>query len=174
MRERNRDKQRLEDIQNCISNVRQFINGVSFDAFVNDKMRYFAIMKNIEIIGEAANMLTRNFRMNHPGLPWRMIVGMRNVLTHGYANVSDMKLWKTATEDLDSMYEIINRYLSDIDWNEWKLGEDDYSEMDNDAYKQAVDTAKRLKVMGKLTNEQIAEATGLTMKEVEAIKDQSL
>lgn len=61
MRERNRDKQRLEDIQNCISNVRQFINGVSFDAFVNDKMRYFAIMKNIEIIGEAANMLTRNF-----------------------------------------------------------------------------------------------------------------
>ena len=129
MRERNRDKQRLEDIQNCISNVRQFINGVSFDAFVNDKMRYFAIMKNIEIIGEAANMLTRNFRMNHPELPWRMIVGMRNVLTHGYANVSDMKLWKTATEDLDSMYEIINRFLSDIDWNEWELGEDDYSEM---------------------------------------------
>ena len=104
MRERRRDKQRLEDMLNCICNVRQFINGVTFDAFVNDKMRYFAVMKNIEIIGEAANMLTRNFRMIHAELPWRMIVGMRNVPTHGYANVSDMKLWKTATEDLDSMY----------------------------------------------------------------------
>ena len=69
MRERSRDRQRLEDIQNCITNVRQFTNGVTFDEFVNDKMRYFAIMKNIEIIGEAANMLTRNFRMNHSELP---------------------------------------------------------------------------------------------------------
>jgi len=114
MRERSRDRQRLEDILNCISNVRQFVDGVSFDAFIDDKMRYFAVMKNIEIIGEAANMLTRNFRMNYPDLPWRMIIGMRNVLTHGYANVSDMKLWKTATEDLDSMYETIEHYLSDI------------------------------------------------------------
>lgn len=169
MRERSRDKQRLEDIQNSIDNVRQFVDGVTFEAFVNDKMRYFAIMKNIEIIGEAANMLTRNFRMTHPDLPWRMIVRMRNVLTHGYANVSDMKLWKTATEDLDSMYDIIGHYLSDVDWNEWEKGEDDYSEMDNDAYKQAVETSQRLKTLGKLTNEQIAEATGLTIKEVEEI-----
>jgi hypothetical protein len=129
-------------------------------------MRYFAVMKNIEIIGEAANMLTRNFRMNNPELPWRMIVGMRNVLTHGYANVSDMKLWKTATEDLDPMYDTICHYLSDIDWNQWEQGEDDYSEMDNDAYKQAIETARKLKAMEKLTDEQIAEATGLTINEV--------
>ena len=167
MRERSRDRQRLEDILNCISNVRQFVDGVSFDAFIDDKMRYFAVMKNIEIIGEAANMLTRNFRMNYPDLPWRMIIGMRNVLTHGYANVSDMKLWKTATEDLDSMYETIEHYLSDIDWNQWERGEDDYSEMDNDAYKQAIETAQRLIAMERLTNEQIAKATGLTINEIE-------
>lgn len=169
MRERSRDRQRLEDILNCISNVRQFVDGVSFDAFIDDKMRYFAVMKNIEIIGEAANMLTRNFRMNYPDLPWRMIIGMRNVLTHGYANVSDMKLWKTATEDLDSMYETIEHYLSDIDWNQWERGEDDYSEMDNDAYKQAIETAQRLIAMERLTNEQIAKATGLTINEIESL-----
>ena len=126
-------------------------------------------MKSIEIIGEAANMLTRNFRMNYPDLPWRMIIGMRNVLTHGYANVSDMKLWKTATEDLDSMYETIEHYLSDIDWNQWERGEDDYSEMDNDAYKQAIETAQRLIAMERLTNEQIAKATGLTINEIESL-----
>ena len=132
-------------------------------------MCYYAVMKNVEIIGEAANMLTRNFRKNYDDLPWRMIVGMRNVLTHGYANVSDVKLWKTATEDLDEMYEVVSRYLSEIDWNEWELGEDDYSEIDNDAYRQAVETAQRLKTMNQLSNEQIAEATGLTVKDVEEL-----
>ena len=77
-----------------------FIEGVTFDVFVKDTMRYYAIMKNVEIIGEAANLLTRNFRMTHTELPWRQIVGMRNVLVHGYANISDQKLWQTATEDL--------------------------------------------------------------------------
>ena len=91
---------------NCINNVQQYVKGVTFGDFVSDTMRYYAVMKNVEIIGEAANMLTRNFRKTHDELPWRMIVGMRNVLTHGYANVSDMKLWKTATEDLTPMLSI--------------------------------------------------------------------
>jgi uncharacterized protein with HEPN domain len=169
MRERKRDKGRLEDILKCIDNVRQFVRDIDYDTFVADTMCYYAVMKNVEIIGEAANMLTRNFRKNYDDLPWRMIVGMRNVLTHGYANVSDVKLWKTATEDLDEMYEVVSRYLSEIDWNEWELGEDDYSEIDNDAYRQAVETAQRLKTMNQLSNEQIAEATGLTVKDVEEL-----
>ncbi len=169
MRERKRDKGRLEDILKCIDNVRQFVRDIDYDTFVADTMCYYAVMKNVEIIGEAANMLTRNFRKNYDDLPWRMIVGMRNVLTHGYANVSDVKLWKTATEDLDEMYEVVSRYLSEIDWNEWELGEDDYSEIDNDAYRQAVETAQRLKTMNQLSNEQIAEATGLTVKDVKEL-----
>ncbi len=60
-------------------------------------MRYFAIMKNVEIIGEAANMLTPGFRQQHTELPWKQIIGMRHILVHGYAQVSDMKLWLTAT-----------------------------------------------------------------------------
>ena len=169
MRERKRDKGRLEDILGCIENVRQYIDGVTFDVFVSDSMRYYAVMKNIEIIGEAANMLTRNFRRMYNDLPWRMIVGMHNVLTHGYANVSDMKLWKTATEDLSPMEEIISHYLSDINWSDWEQGEDDYSEIDSDAYKQAAETAQRLKALNKLTDKQIAEATGLTIKDVEEL-----
>ena len=169
MRERKRDKGRLEDILHSINNVQQYVTGVSFDTFVADSMRYYAVMKNIEIIGEAANMLTRNFRKEYHDLPWREIVGMRNVLTHGYANVSDIKLWKTATEDLAPMEKIISQYLSNINWNEWEQGEDNYSESDNDSYKQAIETAQRLKSLNKLSIEQIAEATGLTDKEVEEL-----
>ena len=58
---------------------------------------YYSVMKNVEVIGEAANMLTRHFRETHTELPWRLIVSMRNVLVHGYAQVSDADLWQTAT-----------------------------------------------------------------------------
>ena len=57
----------------------------------------------------------------------------------------------------------------EINWNEWEQGEDEYSEMDSDVYKQAIETAQRLKAMEKLSSQQIAEATGLSVKDVEEL-----
>ena len=65
MRERLRDRGRLLDIQEYAANAMQFATGVNYDEFVKDRMRYIAIMKNVEIIGEAANMLTSDFRELH-------------------------------------------------------------------------------------------------------------
>jgi uncharacterized protein with HEPN domain len=115
--------------------VRQYAENVTFEQFVNDTMRYFAIMKNVEIIGEAANMLTRNFRQTHTELSWRQIVSMRNVLVHGYANISDIQLWQTVTEDLPPLEHVIRSYIDETDWNEWAKGENNYSEIDNAVYK---------------------------------------
>ena len=168
MRERSRDKGRLEDILKSIGYVRQYTENVTFEQFVNDTMRYFAIIKNVEIIGEAANMLTRNFRQEHSELPWRQIVSMRNVLVHGYANISDHQLWQTVTEDLPPMEQIISRYIAETDWDNWSNEEDIYSEIDNAVYKKSIETAKNLKEMG-LTIQQISDATGLTIKEIEAL-----
>ena len=166
MRERSRDKSRLEDILKSRDNVRQYVENVTFEQFVSDTMRYYAIIKNVEIVGEAANMLTRHFQQLHPELPWRQIVGMRNVLVHGYANISDRQLWQTVNEDLPPMKQIINRYLAETNWDEWAKGDDIYSEIDSAVYKKCIETAKNLKEMG-LTVEQISDATGLTIKEVE-------
>lgn len=168
MRERSRDKGRLEDILKSIGYVRQYAEGVTFEQFVSDTMRYFAIMKNVEIIGEAANMLTRTFRQLHPELPWRQIVGMRNVLVHGYAAVSDSQLWQTVTEDIPPLEQIISRYIAETDWEEWGKESDIYSEIDDAVYRKSIETARNLKEMG-LTAEQISDATGLTIKEVEAL-----
>ena len=85
MREHSRDKSRLEDILKSIQLIEEYSDGISFETFVADTMRYYAIMKNVEIVGEAANMLTRDFRETNTELPWREIIGMRNVLVHGYA-----------------------------------------------------------------------------------------
>lgn len=63
MREHRRDKGRLEDIRLYANNVKTIIDGVTFDEFVSDIRICYSVMKNIEVIGEAANMLTRDFRV---------------------------------------------------------------------------------------------------------------
>ena len=87
MREHSRDRGRLEDILKYAQNVNLIVSGITYEEFKNDIRIYYSVMKNIEVIGEAANMLTRHFRETHPELPWRLIVSMRNVLVHGYAQI---------------------------------------------------------------------------------------
>ena len=168
MREHSRDCGRLEDILKYAQNVEQIVSGITYEQFVADIRIYYSVMKNIEVIGEAANMLTRHFRETHTELPWRLIVSMRNVLVHGYAQVSDADLWQTATNDIQPLCQQVQRYLNDIDWEQWAEGKDPYTEIDNAAYKQAVESARRMKAKGYAIDD-IAEITGLTAEEIEAL-----
>lgn len=168
MREHSRDHGRLEDILKYAKNVEQIVNGITYEQFVDDIRIYYSVMKNIEVIGEAANMLTRHFRETHTELPWRLIVSMRNVLVHGYAQVSDADLWQTATNDILPLREQVQRYLSDIDWEQWAQGENPYTEIDNAIYKQAIESARRMKAKGYVV-EDIVEITGLTNEEIERL-----
>ena len=165
MREHSRDRGRLEDILKYAQNVGIIVRGISYEEFTKDIRIYYSVMKNIEVIGEAANMLTRHFRETHPGLPWRQIVSMRNVLVHGYAQVSDADLWLTATNDIQPLCEQVQRYLTETNWEEWQKGEDPFTEMDNAAYKQALDSARKMKAKDFATQD-IAEITGLTAEEI--------
>ncbi len=168
MREHSRDKGRLEDILKYGRNVKSIVSDITFEEFVRDIRTYYATMKNIEIIGEAANMLTRHFRETFSELPWRQIVSMRNVLVHGYAQVSDADLWETATNDIDPLCEQVEQYLASIDWEKWKQEEDPYTELDNAAYKQAVDSALRMLAKG-FSLEDISDITGLSTEEINAL-----
>ena len=168
MREHFRDRGRLEDILKYAQNVEQIINGISYEQFVADIRIYYSVMKNVEVIGEAANMLTRHFREEHKELPWRLIISMRNVLVHGYAQVSDTDLWQTAINDIKPLSEQVQRYLNDIDWEQWGQGEDPYTEIDNAGYKQAVESAQRMKAKGYAIAD-IVEITGLTAEEIERL-----
>lgn len=168
MREHSRDYGRLEDILKYAQNVETIVSGITYDEFVKDIRIYYSVMKNVEVIGEAANMLTRHFRETYTELPWRQIVSMRNVLVHGYAQISDTDLWQTATNDIKPLREQVQRYLVGIDWGKWNQGEDPYTEMDNAAYKQAVNSARKMKVKG-FAIEDITEITGLSTEEIEAL-----
>lgn len=168
MREHSRDKGRLEDIRQYALNVEQILEGVTFDEFVQDIRIYYSVMKNVEVIGEATNMLTKDFKEKHPELPWRQIVKMRNVLVHGYAQVSDADLWDTAYNDIQPLRLQIEHYLAEIDWDAWNNAENTFSEIDNTLYNNAIQTARKMKNKCFAISD-IAEITGLSIEEIEKL-----
>ncbi len=165
MREHKRDKGRLEDIRQFALNVEIIMEGITYDEFVSDIRIYYSVMKNVEVIGEAANMLTRDFKEQYQELPWKQIVRMRNVLVHGYAQVSDADLWDTASKDIRPLREQVEKYLKELDWNSWEQGETVFVEMDNALYNNAVNTARKMKSKGFSVGD-ISEVSGLSAEEI--------
>lgn len=113
MRETIKDRGRLEHMLAAIANVEEFTQGITLDDFVKSKVLFFAVVKNIEIVGEATYMLTKEFKQSHQSIPWLVIEKMRHVLVHGYYTVSPEKVWNTVQEDLPILKEQIVALLNE-------------------------------------------------------------
>lgn len=117
MREQSRDIERLRHIVDSIAHIEDFLRGKSLEQMKNNVMCYHAVVYNIMIIGEAANMLTMGFRDSHQEIPWRQIIDMRNVLVHGYYNASPLFVWETYTNDLPVLKHQIENYIVELSEN---------------------------------------------------------
>lgn len=113
MREPAKDQIRLRHILESIERIKHYSEGKSFADFVNDDMMYYAIVKNIEIIGEASNLLTEEFKINHPKTPWKIVTGMRNYIVHEYFQVDNTIIWDVVTHDLPELEKNIISYLAE-------------------------------------------------------------
>lgn len=111
MRETVKDKGRLEHILAAIERIERFSAGKTFESLRDDELTYYALVKCIEIIGEASYMLTNEFREAHPQTEWRDIIAMRHVLVHGYYQVSVKQVWKVINEDIPPLKMQIQEYL---------------------------------------------------------------
>ena len=120
MREPLRDKTRLEHMMEAIVRLQTYAGHLSQEELEADVLRYYGIVKNIEIIGEAANMLTTTFKDTHPEVPWRDIAGMWNFLVHEYFRVDNDTVWAVIHSEIVELKEHIAHYLSDTDWEEWE------------------------------------------------------
>ena len=120
MREPLRDRSRLEHILEAIERLQTYAGQLSREELEKDVLRYYGIVKNIEIIGEAANMLTTLFKETHPEVAWRDISGMRNFLVHEYFQVDNDTIWAVLHSEIIELKEHITRYLTDTDWEEWE------------------------------------------------------
>lgn len=165
MRERARDKGRLEDIIEYSENVTRFIKGHSFESFVADKSTYYSVMKNVEIVGEAAYMLSKAFKKGHPATPWKFVQGMRHVLVHDYATIDDKELYNTAVNGIPELREQVAKYLAETNWEAWEALPDDFEDSVDE---NLVKTARKMKAKGYAIAD-IADITGLTAEEIEKL-----
>lgn len=120
MREQLRDRNRLEHILQAIETLQKYAGNLSREELESDVLRYYGIVKNIEIIGEAANMLTVSFREHHPEVPWRDIAGMRNFLVHEYFRIDSDTVWAVIHSEIVELKNHVSRYLSETDWDAWE------------------------------------------------------
>ena len=97
----------------------RYTEGKSYEDLVNDDMMYYAVIKNIEIIGEAANMLTTEFQTTHADTPWKMVKGMRNYIVHEYFQIDDVVVWDVVTNNLLPLKQQLQSYLNATDWEQW-------------------------------------------------------
>ena len=119
MRELLRDKTRLEHILEAIERLEKYAGSLSREELEADVLRYYGIVKNIEIIGEAANMLTSLFKETHPEVEWRPISNMRNFLVHEYFQVDNDTVWAVIHGDIVELKKNILKYLAETDWEQW-------------------------------------------------------
>lgn len=119
MRESLKDKERLLHMIAAIDRILRYTEGKSYEDLVNDDMMYYAVIKNIEIIGEAANMLTTEFQTTHPDTPWKMVKGMRNYIVHEYFQIDDVVVWDVVTNNLLPLKQQLQSYLNSTDWEQW-------------------------------------------------------
>ena len=85
----------------------EFTSDLTFQQFLQSRLHQHAILKSIEIIGEAANHIGKEIRQANPQIPWQNIISMRNRLVHGYFDVDLNRVWDTAQGDIPQLIELV-------------------------------------------------------------------
>jgi uncharacterized protein with HEPN domain len=94
----------LIDIVDCINDIKEFTKAIEFYQFEKDKMRKLAIERQLEVIGQAANKISKETQQRLENIPWKNIIGLRNKLAHDYGEILAERIWKISTT---SIYELL-------------------------------------------------------------------
>jgi len=90
----------LQDISKAISKIEEYSKNITFEVFLKDEMRQDAVIRQFEIIGEAASRISKDFLADHPDFPLKEAIRMRNFLIHGYDEIDIKVVWKTVQIDI--------------------------------------------------------------------------
>jgi uncharacterized protein with HEPN domain len=105
------EKLRLTHVAEAAALIADYLKGVSKEAFLNDRLRQDAVIRRIQIIGEAVRHLSRELLVRMPDFPAKQASGMRNVLVHDYDALNLERLWETATQDIPVVKRVVENHL---------------------------------------------------------------
>lgn len=97
----------IEHIIHSIERIQSYIIGLDQIAFTNNLVTQDAVVRQLEIIGEATKRVSKEFRSKHPDIPWSDMSGMRDVLIHDYIDVDFNIVWKTASESIPNLKDLL-------------------------------------------------------------------
>lgn len=107
-----RDEQALRDILKAAQQITTYVAGVTRESLASNTMRLDAVLYELVIIGEAARRLSSECRTSTPEIPWREIIGMRNVITHDYDGTDEDELWLVIERDLPQLIQNVERAIT--------------------------------------------------------------
>jgi uncharacterized protein with HEPN domain len=105
----------LEDILSFAQNGMKFVDGMSFEEFSADEKTIYAVIRALEVVGEATKKVSEDFKARHPSIPWRVMAGMRDKLVHDYIGIDLQVVWGAVTKNLPEIVPELRRLLSEMD-----------------------------------------------------------
>lgn len=111
MRPEDRDAAYLWDMREAARTTRELVSGMDLDEFLADRRTQLAVERSLELVGEAARRVTESLRAAHPGIPWRAIVGLRNVLAHDYGDLDASRVFSAAVRDIPALLALLESLL---------------------------------------------------------------
>jgi uncharacterized protein with HEPN domain len=106
------DRTSVEHMLQYAEDARQFVQGRARADLDADRMLYLAVLRALEVIGEAASRVSQPLRDQHPTIPWAQIVALRNRLVHGYDAVDSDRLWQILTGDVPMLIADLQQILA--------------------------------------------------------------
>jgi len=110
-------KDYMADIWEAINSIEKFTVGLTFEDFLRDERTLLAVIRKLEIIGEAARKIPEKVKKNYTQIPWEYMTGMRNKLIHEYFGVNTEVVWKTIKENLPEVKEELKKVLKEMGIN---------------------------------------------------------
>lgn len=103
----------LQDIFSAARKALDFVQGMAYEDFLRDDKTVYAVVRALEIVGEATKKIPPEVRDLHPEVPWRSMAGVRDKLIHDYVSVDLEVVWRTVAEDLPPLLPMIHRVLEE-------------------------------------------------------------
>lgn len=104
----------LRHILDAIEQINEYVDGIERATFDANPMLQDAVVRQLEIVGEASRQLTDSFRDRHDDIPWRAIIGMRNRIAHDYLNIDLDIVWEVVQRDLPELSRQIRSILNEM------------------------------------------------------------